>query len=330
VVAEFAALPGVASVQPRAQVSFGFETPDGSAEALLYATTERPALAPPVVASVRRRLFPLHGREIVVPARSQGVDFHRYLGRTITVDLTRKTGPGTGTGASAKVTVAGLIDPGWQLDNPDAAYASRATVVRWAALRAGVKPRAYLNSVGYDQLTVVARTSAQVPAVRRAIQRYGYPATTLEQQLSALPTTLALIHTAGQALLAILALLAFAGTVTVTGALARQRSPEIGVLKALGFRTRYVLGLLLAEMTLTGAAAAVAGTLLGVVLGSAGTAALRTSPDLRPYLPSGVLLPPGGVVALLCCVTVGVVALGALLPARRASRMPPADAMREW
>ncbi|MFI6689785.1 hypothetical protein [Streptomyces sp. NPDC050485] len=51
---------------------------------------------------------------------------------------------------------------------------------------------------------------------------------------------LELIRSVGKALAVILGLLSFAGAITVTGAFARQRVREIDILKAVGFRTRFV------------------------------------------------------------------------------------------
>ncbi|MET9294428.1 ABC transporter permease [Streptomyces sp. NPDC003077] len=324
-----AKLPHVAEVQHRAQVSFAFDVPAGDT-ALLYATTYRAALTPPVTKSVRENLFPLKPGEAVLPAVSQGVDLSSALGKRIEVETTRYVRPGEGTGATDHVKVVGLYDPSWQLDGPDAAYADDATVIRWAAARSGVPLKDYVHTTGYDQLTVVAKTAADVPGVMAAIQDRGHPATTLQQQLSALPSVLELIRVAGLLLLAVLGVLAFAGAVTVTGALSRQRAREIGILKAVGFRTRAVLGLLITEMALVGAIAAVLGTVLGAGLSAAGAALLRGTPDLAPYVQGWVLLPAPGTLALLLALTVLVVAAGALAPARRAARMSPTDAMKDW
>ncbi|MFF3845991.1 FtsX-like permease family protein [Streptomyces sp. NPDC002328] len=327
--ARLAGLAHVASVQHRAQASFGMHTPAGDS-VLLYATTYRAALAPPVTASVRDRVFPLRPGEIVAPATSQGVDLTRMLGRDIEIETIRFVRPGEGTGVTRRARLVGVYDPAWQLDGPDAAYAADSSVVAWAAERAGEPADRYLDTVGYDQLTVVARTAADVPGVMRSVQDLGYPALTLRQQLDALPAVLELVRTAGRVLLAVLAVLAFAGAVTVTGALARQRVQEIGVLKAVGFRTGAVLTMLVAEMALAGAVAAVAGTVLGVLLGGAGAALMRESAELAPYAESWVPLPTPGTVLTLLVLTVLVVVTGALGPARGAARMSPTDAMKDW
>ncbi|MFC7263804.1 ABC transporter permease [Streptomyces lutosisoli] len=327
--ARLAKLPHVESVQHRAQVSFGIMTKAGDT-VLLYATTYRPALPPPITKSVRAKLFPLQPGEIVAPAASQGVDLSKLVGKEIETETTRFVRQGEGTGVSGHMRLVGVYDPTWQLDNPDAAYAADSTVVKWAAQRSGEPEKSYLSTIGYDQLTVVAKTAADVPAVTKSVQKLGYPAVTLQQQLSALPAVLEMIKTVGQVLLGVLGVLAFVGAVTVTGALSRQRAQEIGILKAVGFRTRSVLTMLVTEMTLVGAVAAVIGTVLGALLAGGAAAAMRGSAELAPYVKGWVPLPSAGTLLLLLGLTVLVVAMGSLAPARRAARMSPTDAMKDW
>ncbi|MBD0840427.1 MULTISPECIES: ABC transporter permease [unclassified Streptomyces] len=324
-----AKLPHVASVEHRAQVSFGVSTEAGGT-ALLYATTYRSVLTPPVSKSVRERLFPLKPGEIVAPAASQGMDLSKLVGQEIEVETIRYVRPGEGTGVTSHARLVGVYDPSWQLDGPDAAYVADSTVIKWAAQRSGQPESEYLGTIGYDQLTVVARSAADVPGVMRSVQQLGYPAATLRQQLEALPAVLELVKVVGQVLLGVLGVLAFAGAVTVTGALSRRRAQEIGILKAVGFRTRAVLTMLVTEMALAGAVAALIGTALGAVFGAAGAALMRGSTDLAPYAGDWVPLPSPVTLLLLLALTVLVVTAGALGPARRAARMSPTDAMKDW
>lgn len=328
-VARLAELTNVEAVQHRAQVSFGVRTKAGDT-VLLYATTYRSALTPPVTKSVRKQLFPLKPGEIVAPAASQGVDLSKLVGQNVEIETTRFVRPGEGTGVTGHARLVGVYDPTWQLDDPDAAYAADSTVVTWAAQRSGEPEDRYLSTIGYDQLTVVAKTADDVPGVMRAVQKLGYPAVTLRQQLDALPSTLELIKVVGQVLLGVLAVLAFAAAVTVTGALSRQRAQEIGILKAVGFRTRAVLAMLVTEMALAGAIAALIGTLLGAALSGIGAALMRGSAELAPYVKGWVPLPSAGTLLLLIGLTVLVVAAGSLVPARRAATMSPTDAMKDW
>ncbi|MCS0635006.1 hypothetical protein NX801_04900 [Streptomyces sp. LP05-1] len=91
-----------------------------------------------------------------------------------------------------------------------------------------------------------------------------------------------------------------------------------------------MLGLLVAEMSLVAAVAAVLGVVLGVGLAGAGAAGLRTLPEVRPYVEQALPLPSVSVLVSLAAATVVVVAAGALAPARRAARMSPTQAMKDW
>jgi putative ABC transport system permease protein len=328
-VATLRTMAHVTAVEPRAQASFGYKDAQIPG-VLLYATTVRSSLAPPIVSGTRAAVFPLHAGEAVLPTSSQGSDLTGLLGRTITVDITRSTAGGQGTGATGTVTVAGFFDPGWQLDGPDAAYADTATVVTWAAARAGVSAEQYTRNIGYDRASVVVDRAANVPAALQDVQAAGFAASTLQQELSALPGVLALIRTTGKLLLVVLGLVALVGALVVTGALSRQRAREIGILKAVGFRSAAVLRMLITETVVIGAAGALAGIVLGIGGAAAAAAALRTSPGLAPFLPGAVPLPSPLVLGALVVLTVVVTVVGALVPAVRAARMAPTDAIKEW
>ncbi|WP_246561971.1 hypothetical protein [Streptomyces roseirectus] len=171
--AGLARLPHVTLVQHRAQISIALAPP--GATALLYATTHRPAVTPPITKSVRAALFPLHPGEIVAPATADGVDLTHLVGRTIDVETIRFVRPGEGTGVPDRARLAAVYDPTWQLDGPDAAYAADATVIRWAARRAGVPEGTYPRTIGYDQLTVVTDTAAHTPDVMKSSRPSATP-----------------------------------------------------------------------------------------------------------------------------------------------------------
>ncbi|KIE22788.1 ABC transporter permease [Streptomyces sp. MUSC 125] len=326
---EIAAIPHVTSVQPRVQASFGFKDKNIPG-VLLYATTLRPSLPPPLTKSVRKHLFPLHTGEIVLPARSQGSDLSSLLGRTITVSTTQRTSTNGGSGTSDTVHVVGLFDPSWQIDGPGAAYAADATVIRWAAAMEGVPAKDYTSVIGYSKATVLAASAADVPDVLHAIQQDGYAATTLQQEMTALPGVLDLIRAAGTLLLVVLGLVALLGALVVAGALSRQRVREIGILKAVGFRSRSILTMLVAEMALVGITGALVGALLGMGGAAATVAALHGDPELAPYLPAALPLPSISALGELLLLTVAVTVIGAWMPARRAAQLAPSTAISEW
>lgn len=101
-----------------------------------------------------------------------------------------------------------------------------------------------------------------------------------------------------------------------------QRRREIGVLRATGMTRRQTRRMLLAEAVLTTGAGTVAGLVLGVAYGFAGyTAVFGSVQTLPPQLP-----PP--FVPLVLLVALVFSGAAALAPARRASAIPPAEALR--
>ena len=103
-----------------------------------------------------------------------------------------------------------------------------------------------------------------------------------------------------------------------------QRSREIGILKAMGARTRRVMRVFLLQGALVGLVGSVVGSALGAAL-ALFFASLARNPDGSPTFP--VTLRPG-LFLVACAVAVGTGLLAALLPARRAARLEPAVVIR--
>ena len=100
-----------------------------------------------------------------------------------------------------------------------------------------------------------------------------------------------------------------------------ERTREIGILRALGWKRRRVLGLVLGESVVLGVVGGVLGTVLGVV----SVRALQLSPTARgfisPEMPAGLLgvgLALGTLLSLL----------GGLYPAIRGASLEPTEALR--
>ena len=185
--AGMAALPGVVSVEPWAQASIGIKTADVSG-ALLYATSVRASLPPPVVQGVRGNVLPLAAGEVLLPATSQGQDFRRLIGQRVPVTYTRKVAEGQGEAASDQVTVVGVYDPAFALDGPSAAYTDNDSVLRWAAAKVGVPASDYVATVGYREAFVVVGNSADTGRVLDRLRAEGYAANSVQETLTTLPT----------------------------------------------------------------------------------------------------------------------------------------------
>jgi putative ABC transport system permease protein len=103
-----------------------------------------------------------------------------------------------------------------------------------------------------------------------------------------------------------------------------ERTRELGLLRAAGTTSRQVLGIVLRQAIVLGIAGAALGILGGIVLAAAMIGFLSST---RAVLVVGLPLPPLGLL-LAFGLGVGVTLAGAVIPALRASRLSPLDALR--
>jgi len=100
-----------------------------------------------------------------------------------------------------------------------------------------------------------------------------------------------------------------------------ERTREIGLLRAVGWRRRRVLALVLGEAL----AIALLGTLLGSILAVVGLRAITLAPTARGFINPN--LPPE-VVLIALAMGVGLSLLGGIYPAARAAALEPTEALR--
>ena len=103
-----------------------------------------------------------------------------------------------------------------------------------------------------------------------------------------------------------------------------ERTREFGLLRAAGTTSRQVLGLVLRQALALGVAGGVLGVVLGIAL-AAGMIAFLSS--TRAALVVGLPLPPLGLL-LAFALGLGVTLAGAVVPALRAARLSPVNALR--
>jgi putative ABC transport system permease protein len=105
-----------------------------------------------------------------------------------------------------------------------------------------------------------------------------------------------------------------------------QRIREMALLRAVGASGRQVMGSVLSEAVLVGLFASVVGLAAGILLSTALKAMLSVFGFDIPA--GGIVVSPRTVIVALL-VGVGVTIISALMPARKASRVPPVAAMRD-
>lgn len=202
--------------------------------------------------------------------------------------------------------------------------------VRATSLDAPATPLVYVSHLQApeNRMTVVARAAGDpaglLAAMRRAVGALDpslpvYQAGTMAEQVAGTPAVYVrrymLLLLGGFAVVA--TLLAAVGLYGVTAYQVARRTRELAIRAALGATRRAVIALVLRQGTALAA--------VGIVLGLAAAAILgRGLRSLLFGVQPADLLTYGAVTTLLAAVTL----LASLIPARRAARMNPTDALR--
>ena len=182
------------------------------------------------------------------------------------------------------------------------------------------------NSESLMEIDLLYREGAPVDEVvasveRLLVNRHGaddVTITTQQQMMDVLGSILDVLTLAVAGLGAISLVVGGIGVLTIMLIAVRERTNEIGLLRALGATRRQVMTLFLVEAGLL----AGAGGVVGLVLGAGGAHCLHW---IVPALPVHTSL---RYVLLAEAIAMAVGLLAGVLPARRAANMAPVDALR--
>jgi len=180
----------------------------------------------------------------------------------------------------------------------------------------------------FASISLLADSGTAVNGLRDRVVSLGFQAQTFGDQFRGFEDLLGRLRLALLGLAIVALLLACLGIANTMYTAVLERTKEIGVLKAIGARSRDVLLVFVAEAAVIGVAGGLVGTLIAVGLARLGNAAVDrltqgvTSGSLDVFRPDAWVV----VAALLLAVVLSTVS--GLLPALRAARQDPVRALR--
>jgi ABC-type antimicrobial peptide transport system permease subunit len=181
----------------------------------------------------------------------------------------------------------------------------------------------------FETLTLIADSPHDVDAVVEGVRSAGFAAQTFEAQIQGVQRLLDYLGLALVGLAAIALGVACLGIVNTMYTAVLERTREIGVLKALGARSRDVRLLFLAEAAVIGAAGGLAGIALAALGAHIGNDALTGFARREGYsVPVELFQVNDWIASAALGLAVALSTLSGYLPALRASRQDPAKALR--
>ncbi|MFE4395508.1 MULTISPECIES: ABC transporter permease [Streptomycetaceae] len=314
-----AAVPGVAAVRPSVDGRAALNAADGTPLRVRPGANPAAAYVPGPDGEDRRHPLaagraPAGGDEIAVDSGTAAAG-HLHIGDSVTLAT---DGPAMTMRLVGVVTTTDTrVLAGGTLVLFDRATAQRlfATSGHYTAIDLSAAAGTGQSELARRVATVLPPDRAEVTtAAARAAQQAVYVGT-LTRGYQKMPTVFA-----GIAL--------FIGSFLVINTftmLVTRRTREIALLRAIGASRRQVVRSVLVEAVLVGLAASAAGFVLGLGIAAVLPGLLSTGGDLLPDGP--LVIGPRPVLAALG-VGVGVTVLAAWLPARKAARVAPVEALR--
>ncbi|MEW6443378.1 MAG: ABC transporter permease [bacterium] len=217
--------------------------------------------------------------------------------------------------------VTGIFESGLYEYDSSFAYASLQTTQAFLGLGKGITG----IDVGVDDLYRAGRISDRIRSILG-------PRVQVEDWMEKNRRLLSALRLEKLTAFAVLALIIMVGVLSILSSLAMavmERKGEIAILKALGATPRRIQAI----FVLQGMAIGIAGTVAGVVLGLGACRFLGSYPlvklpqDIFYELALPVRVDPADVVSVACAGLV-LSLLATLYPARKASRVPPAETLR--
>ena len=182
----------------------------------------------------------------------------------------------------------------------------------------------------YSSVLVRAQSADDVTDVAAAVRKLGLEIDDAEQRYAVqIGAAVELVTLALSLLAALITGLAAVNTMQAFYASVRERTREIGILRAVGATRSDVAAVVLAEAAATGLAGGVVGVVLARTVAALLDRLARTGLPDFPFKPPTFFSFQAEHVALGVGVALLAALLGALIPARAAARLDPAKALTE-
>ena len=182
----------------------------------------------------------------------------------------------------------------------------------------------------YSSVLLRAQNADDVPEVAAAVKKMGLELDETERSRALqIGAAVELVTLALSLLAGLITSLAAVNTMQAFYASVRERTREIGVLRAVGATRGDVAAVVLAEAAATGLAGGIAGVVLARLVGALLDRLSRTGLPDFPFKPQTFFHFEARQMALGIAVALAAALLGAFLPARAAARLDPAKALTE-
>ena len=152
----------------------------------------------------------------------------------------------------------------------------------------------------------------------------GYMVISLSEMLDMMTSMVNMVVTVLTAIAAISLLVGGIGIMNIMMVSVTERTREIGIRKALGAKERTILSLFVVEAGTTSALGGIIGIGLGYIVSTVATKVLAVIMTDMPI----TVTPTAGSIAVAFGISVGIGVLFGYLPAKRAARLNPIEALR--
>ncbi|MGM1030715.1 MAG: ABC transporter permease [Actinomycetota bacterium] len=314
---------GITSVTPMVSLTVDFIEVDGSDRYELPLDLASGAFVPDMAAGTP--VADVDERQVQLPADYVDAlgfgDAEAAIGQPVVLGLTDAVGARHEVGA----VVVGIMNPGLLDMGAEAnqALADAVLEAQRTGVTADVAPVYLVANASIDP----ASTAEQIAAIKADLLGAGFQGLTVADQIGAFKTVIDVVTAILNAFAVIALLAAGFGIVNTLLMSVQERTREIGLMKAMGMRSGRVFGLFSMEAVFIGFLGSALGVGVAILLGTIASPILADR--LFAELPGLeiVRFEPLAVAAIVAIV-MGIAFLAGTLPARRAARQHPIDALR--